>query len=110
MTRLADLRAHLRDLCDRSTPGPWRYTEDGPGARLRVILGTPGIDQRIATGRRSDRQRAEVAANWRLMAVARAAIPALLDALDDAEAEITETCKLAELYRSGAGPRSVDNL
>ena len=102
MTRESELRAHLRDLCDKVTAGPWRYHDDGPeDARSRVIFGAPGsgrwrtpgaenLPLEIARGRRSDKQGPEVDANWRLMAEARDAIPRLLDALLDAEIVIAE--------------------
>ena len=76
MTITPDVRARLRALADAATPGPWEADLSDPSPAWAAVT-TP--DRCIAEHlTREDAQ---------LVAAARAAVPALLDALDAAEAE-----------------------
>lgn len=71
-------RSELRRLCEAATPGPWAY-EDGS----IVNREHEGDDWDIAEVYPQNR------ANAHLIAAARTALPALLDALESAEAMVS---------------------
>ena len=76
-------RARLRALCEAATPGPWR---DGAGFVAPVRDGSGTFDSLCECHGRNIRSNAV------FVAASRTAIPALLDALDaaDARASVAE--------------------
>ena len=99
MISLRELRVHLRDLCTRATPGPWNVLETTRPAMAPSTVSS--MEWSIGTKSPSaacllylppepvGHPDVELArANAALVVGAVNAIPALLDALQDAETEI----------------------
>lgn len=85
--------AKLRALCEAATPGPWHLGGQWDGKTHAV---NDGYDLGVADAYPSRVGNEPLVANARLIAAARTALPALLDAL---ERERAENARLKEALR-----------
>lgn len=89
----SDKRTQLRQLCDDASPGPWEVSSGFPDQdRPTVMVVRPGRDSMIELGAAEDDNNAADAA---FIAAARAALPALLEALALAERDGERLQRLA---------------
>lgn len=97
-------RARLRELCAKTTPGPWRieYNEIGDLWRVcgRIALEDWTGGMLFDDGSADGEYGARCSIDTRdLIVTAVNALPALLDALDSAEAEIEKLKEAVKWYR-----------
>lgn len=85
-------REELRRLCEAATPGPWKWWTSNSWRRLRSCRrdSHPSVAEPIVA-RDGHPDMIISDADQAFIAAARTAVPALLDALEAAEAEILDT-------------------
>lgn len=107
-------RKRLRELSDKATPGPWELEERGysvcpierNGDKLPAVAALPGY---VKNGGQEDFW-AQWISDAAFIAAARSAVPELLDALDEAEADRDELKALDAEAQHGADEQTKQML